>query len=111
MMRSEDPIRMTNGSGRSQWTFLTNHALVLIQVWRSPDITVRALAERVGITERATLRIIAELSEAGYVVRRRIGRNNHYSVSDKQSMRHPLVRQIGIDRLLHLIEPFSTDGA
>ncbi len=95
--------------GKSHWTFLTNHALVLLQVWRSPDITVRTIAERVGITERATLRIIAELSDAGYLTRRRIGRNNHYSVSDTQHMRHPLVAEFGIERLLNLIEPFSAD--
>lgn len=98
---------MNARADRTKWTFLTNHALVLLEVWRSPSITVRALAERIGITERATLRIIAELDAAGYLHRQRIGRNNHYSVANDSHMRHPLVAELGIDRLLRLIEPLS----
>jgi DNA-binding MarR family transcriptional regulator len=80
--------------------FLTNHALVLIQIWREPDLTVRAIAERVGITERATFRILGDLLERGCVQRRREGRRNHYVVQDNVRMRHPLVADYEISELL-----------
>ena len=80
--------------------FLTNHALVLIQIWREPDITVRVIAERVGITERATFRILTDLMERGCVERRRVGRNNAYLVRGNVHLRHPLVSSVEISELL-----------
>ena len=55
------------------WTFLTNHAHVLVCIARQPDIRIRDIAELVGITERAAQRIVADLAEEGYVVRKRVG--------------------------------------
>ena len=62
------------------WTFLTNHAQVLLCLADAPDIRLRDVAERVGITERAVQRIVADLSQAGYVKRDRVGRRNRYTV-------------------------------
>jgi DNA-binding MarR family transcriptional regulator len=70
------------------WTFLTNHAQVLLCLAETPDIRLRDVAERVGITERATQRILAELIEAGYVTTERVGRRNHYTVDRQHAMRH-----------------------
>jgi predicted transcriptional regulator len=70
------------------WTFLTNHAQVLLCVAETPDIRLRDVAQRVGITERATQRILAELVRAGYVKTERVGRRNHYTVDRQHSMRH-----------------------
>ena len=70
------------------WTFLTNHAQVLLCLADSPDIRLRDVSERVGITERATQRILAELVEAGYVTIERIGRRNRYTVDREHAMRH-----------------------
>lgn len=70
------------------WTFLTNHAQVLLCLAETPDIRLRDVAERVGITERATQRILAELIEAGYVRSERIGRRNRYTVDRQHAMRH-----------------------
>jgi len=80
--------------------FLTNHALVLIQIWREPDLTVRAIAESVGITERATFRILKDLLARGCVTRRREGRRNHYVVQESVRLRHPLVAEYEISELL-----------
>jgi predicted transcriptional regulator len=77
----------SNGQPKT-WTFLTNHAQVLLCVSRSPDIRMRDVAEHVGITERATQRILAELVDAGYVKVERIGRRNHYTVDRTHAMRH-----------------------
>jgi DNA-binding IclR family transcriptional regulator len=70
------------------WTFLTNHAQVLLCLAETPDIRLRDVAERVGITERATQRILAELVETGYVKTTRVGRRNTYTVDREHAMRH-----------------------
>ena len=70
------------------WTFLTNHAQVLLCLAEEPDIRLRDVAERVGITERATQRIVAELVDSGYVKSVRTGRRNSYTVDRDHAMRH-----------------------
>jgi predicted transcriptional regulator len=62
------------------WSFLTNHALVLLCIAQDPGIRLREIGDRVGITERATHRIVDELAAAGYLSRTRNGRRNHYTV-------------------------------
>jgi DNA-binding MarR family transcriptional regulator len=63
------------------WGFLTNHALVLIYVVRHNDSTVREISTGVGVTERATLAILRQLSDEGIVIRHRDGRRNTYAVN------------------------------
>ena len=87
------------------WTFLTNHAHVLACIAGDRDIRARDVAERVGITERATQRIIAELEEAGYLSHERIGRRNHYELCDDAPLRHPLEQHVSICDLLDLLDP------
>jgi predicted transcriptional regulator len=79
-----------NGHHEEQrtWTFLTNHAQVLLCLVETPDIRLRDVAAHVGITERATQRIVAELVEAGYVKTERVGRRNRYTVDRQHAMRH-----------------------
>lgn len=72
------------------WTFLTNHAHVLLCIADETDIRGRDIAARVGITERAAQAIIADLVAGGYIRRRREGRRNRYSVDPQGPMRHPL---------------------
>jgi DNA-binding IclR family transcriptional regulator len=79
---------MSSSDGQRAWTFLTNHAQVLLCVAETPDIRLRDVAERVGITERAAQRILAELVESGYVKTTRVGRRNHYTVDRGHAMRH-----------------------
>lgn len=91
----------------ARWTFLTNHAHVLLCVAADPGIRVRDLADKIGITERAAQRILSELVEAGYVDKRRIGRRNEYSVHPEKPLRHQLQLDAGntVDHLLSLLEP------
>ena len=77
------------------WTFLTNHAQVLLCLGETPDIRLRDVAQRVGITERATQRILADLVDAGYVMTTRVGRRNHYTPNREHAMRH--TAQVGYD--------------
>jgi DNA-binding MarR family transcriptional regulator len=79
---------MSSANEPKTWTFLTNHAQVLLCLAEAPDIRLRDVAERVGITERATQRILAELIQAGYVKTERVGRRNRYTVDRQHAMRH-----------------------
>ena len=79
---------MSSSDNGKTWTFLTNHAQVLLCLADTPDMRLRDVAERVGITERATQRILADLIKAGYVKRERIGRRNQYTIDRQHAMRH-----------------------
>lgn len=92
----------------TSWTFLTNHAHVLLTISRDQGIRLRDVAERVGITERAAQRIVAELEAEGYLTRRREGRRNVYEVQATLPMRHPLEHSHEIGELLRVLS--SEDG-
>jgi DNA-binding Lrp family transcriptional regulator len=77
------------GVGGRFWTFLTNHARVLICIARDPTRRIRDIADEIGITERAAQLIIADLEEARYLTRTRVGRRNNYSINPKRPFRHP----------------------
>jgi DNA-binding IclR family transcriptional regulator len=87
----------------SRWTFLTNHAQVLLCIANDPDIRLRDVAETVGITERAAQRIVVELAESGFVERERHGRRNRYLINEKTEMRHPAQQGYEIGELLDLL--------
>ncbi|MFI6816086.1 helix-turn-helix transcriptional regulator [Nonomuraea sp. NPDC050328] len=82
------------------WTFLTNHARVLLCVARDPTARLRDLAAKVGITERAVQRILADLVKAGYVSVVREGRRNCYQVHLDPPFRHPRERGHRVGELL-----------
>lgn len=88
----------------ADWTFLTNHTHVLLCVARDPDIRHRDLAERVGITERAAQRIVADLIEAGYLDSVREGRRNRYYLHPDLPLRHPLERDHRIGEILAVLQ-------
>ncbi|MBL9165595.1 MAG: winged helix-turn-helix transcriptional regulator [Planctomycetaceae bacterium] len=85
------------------WTFLTNHAHAIILLSQEPSIILREVAVRIGITERAVQRIIAELEEAGYIEKHKLGRQNHYRILASQPLRHPIENHRTIGDLLDLI--------
>jgi hypothetical protein len=85
------------------WDFLTNHAHVLTCVAADPGIRLRDIASTVGITERATHRIVSELVEEGYVLREREGRRNRYQVVPDLPLRHPLVEERAVGDLLRVL--------
>jgi predicted ArsR family transcriptional regulator len=88
---------------RPQWTFLTNHAHVLVCMAEEPDIRGRDIAARVGITERAAQGIVADLVEAGYVTRTKEGRRNRYSIHADAPLRHPLEHDHTVGELLRTL--------
>ncbi|GEO34146.1 helix-turn-helix transcriptional regulator [Cellulomonas aerilata] len=84
----------------AHWTFLTNHAHLLLAVARDPDVRVHDLAGVVGISERAALMILEDLEHAGYLERQRIGRRNRYTVHPHRPFRHPTTAAHDVDELL-----------
>lgn len=87
----------------SDWTFLTNHAHVLLCLSRDPEKRLRDVATDVGITERATQRIVADLVDAGYLERSREGRRNRYALHPELPMRHPLEEEHAIGEILSVL--------
>jgi DNA-binding MarR family transcriptional regulator len=94
---------MSSPEQPKSWTFVTNHTQVLLCIAGDPHIRLRDVATRVGITERAAQRILADLVEAGYVDRVKEGRRNVYTIDRERMMRH--TAQIGheIGDLLDLL--------
>ena len=86
----------------AQWTFLTHHAHVLVAVAQNPHLTVDQIAEKVGITSRATAGILNDLVEAGYIEKLKVGRNNEYTVHGEIPLRHPLNKDTQVADLLGL---------
>ncbi|WNV73562.1 winged helix-turn-helix domain-containing protein [Geodermatophilus sp. DSM 44513] len=86
------------------WTFLSNHGHVLVSLALDPEVRMRDVAARVGITERAVQMIVADLERAGYVVRERVGRRNHYVVVGNSRFRHPLEQHVRIGDFLRLVQ-------
>ena len=85
-----------------EWTFLTNHAHVLLSIARNPTARLRDVAAAVGITERAAQTIVADLEAAGYLHRTRVGRRNEYTVDPSGHFRHPAEADRRIGDLLAL---------
>jgi len=83
-----------------QWTFLNNHAHVLICLARYPDAVLREVAQWVGVTERATQKIIKDLVDCQVLQRQREGRCNRYRINFEQPLRHPLEKQHTVGDLL-----------
>jgi len=97
-MKSGAAKRRTDG-----WTFLSNHAHVLVFLCGQPDARVRDVAEAVGITERAVLTILADLEDQGIVERVREGRRNRYVLHLDAALRHPLEQHRSVRELLRMI--------
>jgi hypothetical protein len=91
------------------WAFLTNHAQVLVCIARDPGLRLRDIGERVGITERAAHRIVAELAAAGYITRQRNGRRNQYTINRHFPLPDPIARDQNVGELLEVLT--TTDGS
>ena len=89
--------------GVGSWTFLTNHAVVLIYLSRNPGARLRDIAAYAGITERAVQQIVRDLAEAGYLTATRVGRRNQYTIHPGAPMRHPTQRHRDVGALLDLL--------
>jgi predicted transcriptional regulator len=90
-------------SPRTGWTFLTNHAAVLVCIDRNPGTRMDDIASEVGISRRAAQMIVSDLAEAGYIERTRVGRRNHYRIRDDMPLRRTAFKDSDIRTLLTLL--------
>ncbi|GAA0382476.1 hypothetical protein Acor_57230 [Acrocarpospora corrugata] len=90
------------GDRHSSWTFLTNHARVLLIITADPQTRIRDIAAVIGITERAAQGIVTDLEDAGYIQRVRSGRRNHYTIKSGQHLRHPTQTDIPVQTLIDI---------
>jgi DNA-binding Lrp family transcriptional regulator len=95
----------------AKWAFITNHGLVLGYIARNPRSTARVIAQAVGVTERTTHKIIAELEEAGYISRKRVGRKNQYQINPNLPLRHPGYDAVMVGELLQILARKNVDTA
>ncbi len=85
------------------WSFLTNHARVLLSIAQDPGIRLREIGEGVGITERAAHRIVSELASSGYILRTRDGRRSHYTIQSHMPLPDSLARGKRVGHLLTIL--------
>ncbi len=93
---------------RDYWTFLTNHGHVLVCLAADPDVVLRDVATRVGITERTVQQIVTDLELAGVIARVRVGRRNRYVVCSERGFRHTLEADVTLGAFFELV---AEDGA
>ncbi|MFE5628291.1 helix-turn-helix transcriptional regulator [Streptomyces sp. NPDC056470] len=94
---------MATKGDHSEWTFLTNHARVLLALSRDPGVRLRDVAVNCGVTERTVQAIVADLEQAGYITRARDGRRNRYTLVSGAAFRHPAEAGQEITGLLELL--------
>lgn len=91
-------------SAARSWTFLTNHAHVLVWISNNPQARVRDIAANVGITERAAQSILRDLEHDGYVSKQRVGRRNSYTIHPELPFRHPIEAAHAVGDLLRVFK-------
>jgi DNA-binding MarR family transcriptional regulator len=88
-----------------RWSFLTNHARVLVCIAHDPGRRLRDIATAVGITERSAYGIVFDLTRAGYVVKERDGRRNRYQIQERTPLRDAISREAAIGEVLDVLVP------
>ena len=87
----------------ASWGFLTNHARVLLWIAHDPAARLRDLAAGLGITERSACAIVADLAQAGYVIKQKDGRRNRYQIEAHLPLPEPGTREPAISEVLDLL--------
>jgi hypothetical protein len=90
------------------WSFLTNHARALLCIARDPGARLRDIAADVGVTERSAHGIVADLVDAGYVIKDKDGRRNRYGIQDHLPLRDPISQERTIGEMLDLLVGVNT---
>ncbi len=86
-----------------EWSFLTNHARVLLCIAHDPDARFRDIADALGITERRAFGIVTELTGAGYLVKEKAGRRNRYQIQPQQPLPEAISRERTVGEVLELL--------
>ena len=92
----------------AEWSFLTNHARVLVCIAHDPGVRLRDVASTLGITERSAYAIVTDLTVGGYVVKEKDGRRNRYQIQADLPLREAISRQRTIGEVLNLLVDTDT---
>src|ERR1700730_13498359 len=94
----------------TEWSFLTNHARVLVCIAHDPGVRLRDIAATVGITERRAYAIVTDLTVAGYVVKHKDadGRRNRYQIQTHLPLREAVGRERTIGEVLDVLVDHAT---
>jgi hypothetical protein len=87
----------------ADWSFLTNHARVLLCIAHDPGVRLRDIAAGTGVTERTAFGIVTDLTEAGYVVKHKDGRRNRYQIQAHLPLPRTDSRERTIGEILALL--------
>ena len=98
-------VYLRMNENKKNWAFLTNHSHVIYLIKQFESITVREMAMKIGITERAVMGITSDLSNADYIVILKKGRKNYYKVNEGKFLRHPLEMHCNIGSILDILLP------
>src|SRR5436305_2016764 len=90
-------------SSMGTWSFLTNHARALLFIAHDPDARLRDLAVAIDVTERTAYGIVADLADAGYIVKEREGRRNRYQIQTDLPLRGAIGSERTIGEVLDLL--------
>lgn len=86
----------------AEWAFLTNHARALLYIAHDPETRLRDLAVSLDVTERTAYGIVADLTEAGYVVKEKDGRRNRYHIQEHLPLHDSVSRERTVGEVLDL---------
>jgi len=76
---------------------------VLVCIAHDPGLRLRDIAARVGITERSAFGIVADLTDAGYVVKEKDGRRNRYRIEAHVPLPDAGVRKASVGEVLAVL--------
>ncbi len=85
------------------WTFLTNHARVLLCIAHDPGVRLRDIAAGLDITERTAYGIVTDLAQAGYIVKQKDGRRNRYEIQTHLPLPEPSSQERTLGEVLALL--------
>ena len=85
------------------WSFITNHGLVLLYILRDSQCTMREMSVALDVTERTIKRVLEDLKEAGYVTWEKTGKGNIYNINSTRGLKHELIREVVLGDLLNLL--------
>jgi hypothetical protein len=95
----------------TSWSFLTNHARVMLCISSDPGIRLRDIAARLGITERSAYGIVTDLAVAGYITKMKDGRRNQYEIQAHLPLPEPTSRERTVGEVLALLAGVPHDSA
>jgi len=87
----------------AEWSFLTNHARALLFIAQNSEARLRDLAAALDVTERTAFGVVADLTDAGYVVKEKDGRRNRYHIQEHLPLRDSIGRERTIGEVLDLL--------